>query len=62
MEIKETIIRKVEGVIHHFYCDDCNKHLGDSTEFEDGYYAKHGEFEMRIYFPDGWHKVKKMFM
>ena len=59
MEKNEVITHTVENVIHNFYCDDCNKYLGKSQEYDDGYYAKFGEFELKIYMPNGWYSVKK---
>ncbi len=35
-----------EKIIHKFYCDDCKKFLGESEEYEDGYYYdKFGSFD-----------------
>ncbi len=33
---------------HQFYCDECNKLLGTSTEYDDGYYAEYGRFEQSV--------------
>lgn len=49
--IKEIV--EVEDVRHEFYCDECNKYLGVSYEFDDGWYKKLGDFEMK-YYVDGW--------
>lgn len=56
-QIKKTIVNNV----HHFYCDDCNIYLGDSREYDDGYYPELGSFELSFYLPEGWYKVKKCF-
>ena len=34
---------------HEFYCDKCNKYLGKSQEYEDGYYLKIGEVDIKLY-------------
>lgn len=46
MEKLETKIYTKEETIHHFYCDDCNKYLGKTEEYDDGYYSKLGEFKV----------------
>ena len=61
MEKIETTIREIENYEHQFYCDECNKYLGTTEEYDDGYYAKLGELCLKIYLPDGWYKVKKCF-
>ena len=59
MEKTEAVLSVKENNIHHFYCDNCNEHLGSSQEYDDGYYSKIGEFELSIKLPDSWYKVKK---
>ena len=56
-EIKE-IIKKVKNTEHSFYCDECDKYLGTTREYEDGWYPKLGEFELELYV-DGWYHMKK---
>lgn len=48
MEKIEKIIRTVEDVTHCFYCDDCNKYLGESKEYDDGLYRELGEYELHF--------------
>ena len=48
----------VERNIHEFYCDGCNKYLGKTFEYDDGYYADIGECEYRFNV-DGWYKIKR---
>lgn len=38
-----TTKRIIEDRTHKFYCDECGKFLGESTEYSDGYYEKFGE-------------------
>ena len=55
MDKIETIERVVEERIHRFYCDDCGKFLGKSTEWDDGYYEEIGNFSTHY----GCHYIKK---
>ena len=59
MEKLETRPCTREETTHHFYCDDCNKYLGKTEEYDDGYYPELGEFELKFYLPSGWYKVNK---
>ena len=61
MEKIETTIQEIENYKHHFYCDECNKYLGTTEEYDDCYYDELGELELKFYLPDGWYKVKKCF-
>ena len=61
MEKIETTIRETENYEHQFYCDECNKYLGTTEEYDDGYYDELGELELKFYLLDGWYKVKKCF-
>jgi hypothetical protein len=54
--IKEIV--QVERASHEFYCDECNKYLGTSEEYEDGWYQELGKFEQKIYI-DKWYRFKK---
>ena len=44
VEEKVTYIHK-----HEFYCDKCGKYLGISKEYEDGYYERIGEVDLKLY-------------
>ena len=61
MEKIETTIQEIGNYKHHFYCDECNKYLGTTEEYDDGYYDELGELELKFYLLDGWYKVKKCF-
>lgn len=54
-------IVEVERFSHDFYCDECEKYLGRSEEYDDGFYNIIGEFEMRIFLPEGygWYEIKR---
>ena len=58
----KTIVKKVrtEQYFHEFYCDDCNKYLGKSIEYDDGWFETYGEYEQHFYVNGyGWCKLKK---
>lgn len=60
-KIKEKTIKKKEYT-HTFYCDCCNKKLGDSIEYEDGWYETIGELELSFNLGEDygyWYKVSK---
>lgn len=59
MEKLETKTCTREETTHHFYCDDCNKYLGKTEEYDDGWYPELGEFELKFYLPSGWYEVNK---
>ena len=59
MEQKETIICAREETTHKFYCDDCNKYLGETHEYNDGWYPNLGEFELKFYLSDDWYFINK---
>ena len=44
MEKINTVNKTIEYRYHTFYCDICNKELGTTEEWEDGYYNKLGEY------------------
>jgi hypothetical protein len=59
MEKLEQIPKTTVDTIHHFYCDNCNKHIGSSQEYSDGYYQEFGVFGLSIKLPNGWYKLHK---
>lgn len=59
MDKIEQISKTVVETTHHFYCDNCSTYLGVSQEYDDGYYEKFGEFELKIHLPDGWYESQK---
>lgn len=48
MEKVEEKIVEVKRKIHKFYCDKCGEYLGESEEYDDGYYAEIGHIVERI--------------
>ena len=44
----EVETRTKEVRTHHFYCDDCNKYLGKSQEYDDGWYQDLREFNVQF--------------
>ena len=61
MEKIETIAYTKEKRTHHFYCDDCNKYLGKTEEYDDGWYPELGEIELAFHFFGDRYKVNKCF-
>lgn len=61
MHKTRTAKYEVEETIHQFYCDVCDEFLGESQEYEDGYYEKHGEYEIKFYMEPTktWYHLKK---
>ena len=58
---KETKIEKIKYT-HVFYCDGCNKELGESEESSDGYYLERGEYGQNVFIQGvGWFKLKRHF-
>ena len=58
MEKAKEIIREIKTYEHSFYCDECNKYLGTSQEYDDGWYEDIGEFELKFYI-DSWYCINK---
>ena len=53
----ETITTKeirTEERTHHFKCDLCQIDLGQSTEYEDGYYEEYGEYHRAFCLDGHW--------
>lgn len=48
MEKVEEKTIEVERKIHKFYCDKCGEYLGESEEYDDGYYENFGYIAERI--------------
>lgn len=46
-DMDKMIINRIEKEVrtHEFYCSICNKFLGKSTEYEDGYYEEYGNYD-----------------
>ena len=59
MEKEIKTVCKKEFIKHSFYCDDCDKYLGTSEEYDDGWYHKFGEFELKFYVSDKWYRIEK---
>ena len=54
MDTEQFILR----THHMFYCDECGKYLGESQEYDDGWYDSIGEFETSYYL-NGWYRMQK---
>ena len=49
MEQVKITPKYCEERTHWFYCDECGKYLGESHEYDDGWYETFGKFELSIY-------------
>jgi hypothetical protein len=58
MEKETRTTYQKELIEHSFYCDECERHLGTSKEFDDGWYQTFGEFQLRFKV-DGWYYINK---
>ena len=56
---EQIITYKQTCTLHRFHCDECNKYLGTTEEYDDGYYQKLGELQLKFYLPYDWYKVEK---
>lgn len=61
MDKVKTINKIKTEIIHHFYCDSCNKYLGSSEELDDGYYDELGLFHEEYYIDNDWYVINKNF-
>ena len=60
--MEKTISRNVKRkqYYHEFYCDKCNKFLGKTAEYDDGWYPRLGEYKQHFNVSGyGWCKLKK---
>lgn len=47
---------------HSFYCDNCNKLLGESVEHEDGWYEEFGDYKESIRISGEGEFIKKGYL
>jgi len=59
METIETRKEMITMETHVFRCDDCNKILGKSEEYEDGYYDTFGEVEYHFNLGNSWYLSRR---
>ena len=53
-KIQTKKVEKIEN-LYEFYCDHCNKYLGTSIQFNDGYIEELGKYETHMYLNGkGW--------
>lgn len=48
----------VTETVHHFYCDECGKHIGSSIE-RDGDYDEYGGVGLQVLFDSCWYHLSK---
>ena len=61
MEKLETRTCTREETTHHFYCDGCDEYLGETHEYDDGWYPDLGEFELKFFVNGNWYEINKCF-
>lgn len=44
---------------HNFYCDMCEKHLGNTEEYDDGYYATIGDYDLEFNVNSEWYSLHR---
>lgn len=44
---------------HNFYCDMCEKHLGSTEEYEDGYCATIGDYDLKFNVNSEWYSLHR---
>ena len=52
--------KEVKSILntHNFYCDMCEKHLGSTEEYEDGYYATIGNYDLKFNVNSEWYSLR----
>ena len=54
IETEEVVVQNTK-ITHKFYCDNCKKYLGESTEYDDGYYDSYGDFKYSFFIDGNWY-------
>lgn len=51
--------KEVKSILntHNFYCDMCEKHLGSTEEYDDGYYATIGDYDLKFNVNSEWYSL-----
>lgn len=51
--------KEVKSILntHNFYCDMCEKHLGSTEEYDDGYYATIGDYDLNFNVNSEWYNL-----
>ena len=57
MEKTTTEIVEEENISHSFFCDICGKQIGQSEEWDDGYYVTHGDYSADFLFGH-WYRLE----
>lgn len=53
--------KEVKSILntHNFYCDMCEKHLGSTEEYDDGYYATIGDYDLKFNVDSEWYRLHR---
>lgn len=59
--MEKVISKEVKSIlnIHNFYCDMCGKHLGCTEEYDDGYYARIGDYDLKFNVNSEWYRLHR---
>lgn len=51
--------KEVKSILntHNFYCDMCGKHLGNTEEYNDGYYKTIGDYDLKFNVNSEWYSL-----
>lgn len=53
--------KEVKSILntHNFYCDMCEKHLGNTEEYDDGYYETIGDYDLKFNVNSEWYSLHR---
>ena len=55
--VKKQIIKQ-ERYTHEFYCDKCDKFLGETSEYDDGWYPTLGRYRQSFCIKGEWYTLE----
>lgn len=59
--MEKVTSKEVKSILntHNFYCDMCEKHLGSTKEYDDGYYATIGDYDLEFNVNSEWYSLHR---
>lgn len=59
--MEKIVSKEIKSILntHNFYCDMCGKHLGNTQEYDDGYYATIGDYDLEFNINEEWYKLHR---
>lgn len=57
--MEKVTSKEIKSILntHNFYCDMCKKHLGSTEEYDDGYYATIGDYDLKFNVNSEWYSL-----